>query len=126
MTTPMPPVPAPVTAPAPCVVPTTPTIADRLLGAAAYGEEHGWCAGTERDAAGRVCVIGALRAVFGIPAGGWGSPEGSRACAIVDDAAKSMGVGFGPDGLRPAAHYSDTHTDAERAALLRKAAELAS
>lgn len=40
-------------------------VAQYLLKAAAYIEEHGWCQNHINDAAGRVCLAGAIYAVGG-------------------------------------------------------------
>lgn len=103
-------------------------IADRLDGAAAYGEEHGWCAGQSEDPLGRVCAIGAIRRACG------GRPDHmSLSIALLVDAAVrftdrvAMRRGFPvhPGGLVATACYSDTHADADRASMLREAAHLA-
>src|SRR5262245_27066686 len=112
------------------------TIGDRLRGAAAYGEEHGWCAGVERDAEGHVCIVGAIRAAYGmrpVVAGVMGPPMTAedvekklamgRALDYADAVALRRGTGWGGGILRPAANYSDTVARAgDRESLLREAA----
>lgn len=100
----------------PTAVPLEPrerTASDVLLAAARYIEEHGWCQGIERDHSGRVCVVGALRAVDGCRPGS----SLSRPASAAWDRLDAMFGGY-------PAYWNDTpeRTEAEVLSALRSAA----